>query len=260
MLRRSPAGSCARIVIAGVLLPVKRSSRSTTHGSPSPCAMISRGHPGRFGGIGPAAVQDIDGRWAGPHARLRDADELHILGVPLVGSSTGSSLASYPTVRSNSDVRSAMKKLRGGKRYYGGLRKTATAFSIDLEPPRWYDLWHQHFDRCGYSRQSRRARVQHLNALFTAFRRALEQASGATTPVQIFVSIAPESEAEQDALYVHTPNPNGTPFPHPFEGVQWNVLPPPVLRAFVEGEPWEVGAATGEWSGWWIVRPLRGVR
>jgi hypothetical protein len=68
------------------------------------------------------------------------------------------------------------------------------------------------------------------------------------------VSIAPESQAEHDALYVHTPNANGTSFTHRFEGVQWNVLPPPLLRAFLEGEAWEVGAATGEWIGWWIVR------
>lgn len=39
-----------------------------------------------------------------------------------------------------------MKKLRGGKRYYDRLRKTAAAFSIDLEPPQWYDLWDQHFE------------------------------------------------------------------------------------------------------------------
>ena len=156
------------------------------------------------------------------------------------------------------DVRRDMKKLRGGKRYYHRLLKTAAAFSIDLEPPQWYDLWHQHFDERGYSRRSRRARVQHLDALFMALRRALEQASGTMTAVQVFVSIAPESQAEQDALHVHTPNPKGTPFPHRFEGVQWDVLPPPVLRAFVEGEPWEVGAASGEWTGWWIVRPHTG--
>ena len=91
-----------------------------------------------------------------------------------------------------------------------------------------------------------------------AFRRALKQACGTTAPVQVFVSIAPESQAEQDALYVHTPNPNGTPFPHRFEGVQWSVLPPPFLRTFLEDESWEVGAASGEWTGWWIVRPRRG--
>lgn len=148
-------------------------------------------------------------------------------------------------------------KLRGGKRYYARLRRRAASFSVDLAPPHWYDLWHTHFDWPGHSRGSGRARRAHLDALFTAFRRVLQQAAAGTAvpDVQVFVSIAPDAEAEQDALYVHTPNPNGTPFPYRFEGIQWGVVPPPILRPFVHNEPWEVGAAGGEQTGWWVVRP-----
>lgn len=145
-------------------------------------------------------------------------------------------------------------KLRGGRRYYTRLKNSAATFSVDLRPSQWYDLWHKHFDRHGYTRRSHRARHQHLRALFTAFRRTLQQAFDSARPVQVFVSIAPESEAEQDALYVHTPNPNGTPFPHPFEGVHWNASPPPFLRTFIEGEPWEIGSVQYEGSTWWVVR------
>lgn len=150
---------------------------------------------------------------------------------------------------------SGMRKLRGGTRYYASLRRKAATFSVDLAPPRCYDLWHQHFDRRGHSRGSGRARRAHLEALFTAFRRVLQQAADVEAVVQVFVSIAPDAKAEQDALYVHTPSPNGTPFPHRFEGVQWGVVPPPILRAFVHGQPWDVGAASGQWTGWWVVRP-----
>jgi hypothetical protein len=90
--------------------------------------------------------------------------------------------------------------------------------------------------------------------LFAAFRRALRQVSEAARPAQVFVSIAPESEAQQDALYVHTPNPNGTPFPRPFEGVDWNAGLPSFLRTFIEGEPWEVGALQVDGATWWVVR------
>ena len=148
-----------------------------------------------------------------------------------------------------------VKKLRGGKRYYARLRNRAATFSIDLRPSQWYDLWHEHFDWRGYSHGDRRARTQHLSALFGAFSRALQQASKAGRPVQVFVSIAPDSNADQDALYVHTPNPNGTPFPHAFEGVRWDVPPPPFLRAFVEGKAWQLGAAMRDRSVWWVIRP-----
>ena len=103
-----------------------------------------------------------------------------------------------------------------------------------------------------------RARRAHLDALFTAFRRALAQAANAKTVVQVFVSIAPDRESEQDALYVHTPNPNGSPFPHAFEDVRWGVEPPPVIRPFVQDEPWEIGALTDQGTGWWVVRARDG--
>jgi hypothetical protein len=118
-------------------------------------------------------------------------------------------------------------------------------------------LWHEHFDRFGYSRQDRRVRAQHLSAVFTAFKRVIAQLTLATEPVQVFVSIAPECEAEQDAIYVHMPNPNGSPFPHPFDGVRWGVSPPSLIRRFVENESWQVGIVTaGDGQQWWVVRPL----
>ena len=93
---------------------------------------------------------------------------------------------------------------------------------------------------------------------FAAFERALDQVSAVDEPMQVFVSITPEPEAHQDALYVHTPNPNGRPFPHSFEGVRWDVIPPPSLRAFVEGQRWQTGGLSDDPRCWWVVRPRPG--
>jgi len=150
---------------------------------------------------------------------------------------------------------SGTRKLRGGKRYYARLRRKAETFSVDLTPPHWYDLRHVHFDWHGHSRGEGSARRAHLDALFTAFRRVLRHAADAETHAQIFLSIAPPAHAEQDALYVHTASPNGTPFPHRFDDVRWGLVPPPLLRAFVEGEAWEVGAFGGDRDGWWVILP-----
>jgi hypothetical protein len=150
-----------------------------------------------------------------------------------------------------------VKKLRGGKRYYSRLRDKARTFTLDLRPGHWYDLWHEHFDRLGHSRRDGRVRATHLSALFTAFRRVIAQVASTTEPMQVFVSIAPASEAEQDALYVHSPNPNGTLFPHPFEGVRWDASPPSLVRRFVENESWQVGVVTAaDGQQWWVVRPF----
>lgn len=149
---------------------------------------------------------------------------------------------------------SRVKKLRGGKQYYRRLRASAATFSLDFGSSQWYDLWHIHFDFRGYSRRSPQARTEHLAVLFTAFKGVLRQASEATRPVQVFVSIAPASEPEQDALYVHTPNPNGTPFPHKFQGVEWDAPVPAFLRRFVADEPFEVGIVRDDGRPWWVVR------
>jgi hypothetical protein len=88
----------------------------------------------------------------------------------------------------------------------------------------------------------------------------LDLDSGRTydVPAQVFVSLAPACHSEQDALYVHTPNPNGTPFPHSFNGVRWDIATPAFLRRFVDGEAWKIGALSGKDEGWWVVRPRLG--
>ena len=150
--------------------------------------------------------------------------------------------------------RTSVKKLRGGRRYYAKLKERSATFAVDLEASQWYDLWHKHFDWYGYGRRDRRARQAHRTALFTAFSRILVQVAQIDRPVQVFVSIAPDRTPEDDALYLHTPNPNGTPYPHSFDGVDWKIRPPAFLSRFTKGEPWELGALKKDGATWWIVR------
>ena len=76
--------------------------------------------------------------------------------------------------------------------------------------------------------------------------------------MQVFVGISPACWPEEDALYIHTSNPNGTVFPYRFPGVSWGVQPPAFLREFVAGEPWEIGVLEREGKHWFVVRD-RGV-
>jgi hypothetical protein len=151
-----------------------------------------------------------------------------------------------------------VKKLRGGKRYYRDLHEQAATFGLDLDSGRTYDLWHKQFDWHGHSRRGVCHRAEHLAALFVAFKRTLVETSASSVPAQVFVGLAPACHSEQDALYVHTPNPNGTPFPHSFNGVRWDIATPAFLRRFVDGEAWEIGALSGKDEGWWVVRPRLG--
>lgn len=50
-----------------------------------------------------------------------------------------------------------------------------------------------------------------------------------------------EDDSSQDAVYLHTLNPNGDNFPYAFEGVQWGAELPAWLEEFVDPKRHEVG-------------------
>ena len=59
----------------------------------------------------------------------------------------------------------------------------------------------------------------------------------------------------QDAVYLHTPNPNRDNFPYPFTGVTWGAEPLEGLAEFVAGSGAEVGRS--EYGGtvlYWVRR------
>lgn len=152
----------------------------------------------------------------------------------------------------------SIKKLRGVSRYVRRLNSTANSFSVKLTDDNWFDLWHYHFDWHGYGRRDWALRQLHLKALFVAFERVLSQVQESGARLQVFVSIAPMPHADQDALYVHGQNPNGTPFSCQYAGVEWDVPPPSFLRPFVADRPWRVGLLTKDNQRWWVVRGFDG--
>jgi hypothetical protein len=89
----------------------------------------------------------------------------------------------------------------------------------------WCDYSHQHFDWDGLGNRSWFDRRRHLAALLHAFRRAQVELMHFCEPHQVFASVTP-SDSANDAVYVHTPNPNQTPFPMVPYGERVSSLPP----------------------------------
>ena len=93
-----------------------------------------------------------------------------------------------------------------------------------------------------------------LRALFAAWERVEALARGLDRPCQSWLVVAPGDSGE-DAVYLHTPNPNRDNFPYRFEGVVWGAAPPDLLAEFVAGGGLEVGRS--EYDGterYWIRR------
>ena len=103
-----------------------------------------------------------------------------------------------------------MKKRRGLKKYYRKLHKQdvnrywCEALS-DNEA--WFNLAHEHFDWSGYGNRSWRENIEHVDMLFKHFSIMENRLKGIERPIQMF-AVLHINDSEQDALYLHTPNPH----------------------------------------------------
>ena len=145
-------------------------------------------------------------------------------------------------------------RFRGAKRYYRNLRREAGSFSVDLSDDHWYDLWHTHLDWWGRGNRSTRDRHEHLAALFITLDRVRRQCNETRRRVQTWLSIHPRDSAN-DALYLHTANPNADSFPYLFPGTDFDAPPPALLRPYLEGTDYLSGALTFGGDPWFVVVP-----
>jgi hypothetical protein len=142
-------------------------------------------------------------------------------------------------------------KVRGRRRYYRTLHRDAEAFVISPEGA--YDYTHWHVDWEGMGNLRWRERREHLAALFTTFRRLLAETAGWSAPHQVWLQID-ACDSSQDAVYLHTPNPNSENYPNTFAGTQWGAEVPERLREFITEPSWQFGRHEHRWTHF-IVRP-----
>ncbi len=108
-----------------------------------------------------------------------------------------------------------MRKHRGLKRYYKNLQTKEENWSgLNFTDPdkAWFDLWHTHFDWHGYGNDSFKRRKPHLDKLFREFDVLEKKAKLLKTEFQIWATLL-DFESYDDALFLHTPNPNHDNFP-----------------------------------------------
>lgn len=130
------------------------------------------------------------------------------------------------------------RKERGRRRYYRTLRRKAAEFRV--EPIGWYDLMHWHVDWPGYGNRRWRERREHLAALFTMFRQLLAETRDWPTPHEAWLFIR-AADSSQDAVYLHTRNPNRDNFPLDVASMRWDVEVPERLREFMTDPTWQFG-------------------
>jgi hypothetical protein len=103
------------------------------------------------------------------------------------------------------------RKFRGQRRHFRRVHQRAAAFRLSTEAGAWWSMWHHHADMRGWGNLRWSWRREHLRALATVFRSVAAAIPACPVPVQAWLLI--DADAGQDAVFVHSPNPNGDAFP-----------------------------------------------
>ncbi|WP_005031391.1 hypothetical protein [Holophaga foetida] len=160
------------------------------------------------------------------------------------------------------------RKIRGLRRYFSKLIKDAERFTLDPNPEDWWDFWHYHSDWFGLGNVSLRSRTEHLKALLIVLNRIFEVQHRFPTQLQAWLILNCQ-DASQDAVFLHTPNVNGTVFPVHYPEIEWGIPDlDSVLAKLAPNIQFQVGRASGVdaseeppqyWSSFFIFRPDLGV-
>jgi len=111
--------------------------------------------------------------------------------------------------------------------------------SIDrLDVATWFDLWHTHIDWKSMGNRHAEGRSEIARLTYALLRHVEQRFSARSAPVQIFATVCQDTGS--NAVYVHSNNPHGTPFPHEFPDVQWGA-PPTGLAGIVDTVTHRVG-------------------
>ncbi|QHT69561.1 hypothetical protein GXP67_24395 [Rhodocytophaga rosea] len=76
----------------------------------------------------------------------------------------------------------------------------------------WFDLWHTHVDWDGNGNRNWEARLPYLNDLVVKYNKLKIELKHSPKDYQLWILIDEQDSAE-DALYIHTRNPNANNFP-----------------------------------------------
>lgn len=136
-------------------------------------------------------------------------------------------------------------------RYWAQQEAKANAVLDRALESEWFDYWHTHLDWKGRGNRHQTDRASVAVALL----RLLQQAvSTHREDVQCWVMLAPDTG--DSALFLHSRNPQGTPWPHPFEGTHWDVEPPVWLAPLLAPQHQAGHWGSGERQLWMVrVRP-----
>lgn len=112
-------------------------------------------------------------------------------------------------------------RLSHPKRHFRKVMRKANEFIVDTSPDDWYHHWHYHVDWGGHGNRGWRYRSKYTQALCIVYRKFADNLNNIQKPCQLFIFLD-GSDAGQDAVYFHTPNPHSD-FPMVVSSTRWGI-------------------------------------
>src|SRR5215469_17418232 len=125
-------------------------------------------------------------------------------------------------------------------RYAYAREKLGARALAQLDPDSWFNGWHFHPDPKSRGNKAKPIMDSLTYRLLCKAEKRMEHRS---TQAQVWATL--ESNTGASAVFIHTENPYGTPFPWNFAKVQWDVSLPQELIGLIEAKH-EVGASPTE--------------
>lgn len=136
--------------------------------------------------------------------------------------------------------------------YWTRLEARARARIDRLDVSNRLDYWHLHPDGCGRGNAYAEQRMHVAALTIRLLCRLRQRTANAARPIQLWATLC--RDTMDDAVFAHSPNPNGTPYPHAFDGVRWDAEMPEWVRAMADAEGCEAGVdGTGD-SETYVIR------
>lgn len=107
------------------------------------------------------------------------------------------------------------------ERYWTKMLKDGNEAFSQIDVNEWFDHWHTHpdWDGKGNSKPENRKRANELTFQFLKKAETLTQHR--KNEIQCWAVI--DTNTMDNAVYLHTKNPNGSEFPFKYEDVNWNI-------------------------------------
>lgn len=135
-----------------------------------------------------------------------------------------------------------MKKFRGKRRYFHNLRKAELVENqgIDFGEDDWFDYWHTHLDWFGYGNTSLKMRKQHIQSFLKLMANLEVELEQRGKPYQLWLQLS-TNDAGEDAVYIHTENPNADNFPYIYTGPTKKIEQlPNFLEGIIDEQAYEI--------------------